>query len=151
METVKLKTCTKCKTEYPATGEYFNKHKEKKDGLRNDCKICRVQVNKAYYEANREKAAEYMKAWREANREKVAEYMKTWLEANREYKKAYKANSRKTLANRYIKELLRRSGISPKDITQLDIDETRERLTYWREIKLLTKQLKQNEKVNSEH
>lgn len=35
-----LKTCTKCKSELPATLEYFYEHKQIKSGLRPECKDC---------------------------------------------------------------------------------------------------------------
>jgi len=37
---IKLKTCSKCKKEYPATKEYFKKDCQKSDGLCPSCKIC---------------------------------------------------------------------------------------------------------------
>ena len=45
--------------------------------------------SKAYYEANREKIADYQKEYREANREKIAAAKKEYREANREKYNAY--------------------------------------------------------------
>lgn len=41
------KTCTKCKTEYPATAEFFYRGKKYKNGLQSWCKVCM----KAYRES----------------------------------------------------------------------------------------------------
>ena len=38
---VKMKKCSKCGREFPATKEYFNSDKYNKDGLTNQCKECR--------------------------------------------------------------------------------------------------------------
>jgi hypothetical protein len=35
-----MKTCSKCKKEYPATREYFYKHKQSSDSLFPSCKKC---------------------------------------------------------------------------------------------------------------
>lgn len=42
----KLKPCSKCKKEYPATVEYFHRNKYRKDGLHNQCKGCRKSLNR---------------------------------------------------------------------------------------------------------
>ena len=41
-----MKTCTKCKIEYPATTEYFYRRKDSKDGLQPVCKPCNNRANK---------------------------------------------------------------------------------------------------------
>ena len=43
----------------------------------------------AYYEANKDKIAEYQAAYREANKDKIAEYQAAYYEANREKYNAY--------------------------------------------------------------
>lgn len=45
-----MKTCTKCKQEYPATNDYFCKDSAKADSLHSHCKIC-SKKNKAEYHA----------------------------------------------------------------------------------------------------
>ena len=40
---IKLKKCSKCGEEFPATNEYFHKHNGCKDGLNSVCKICRSE------------------------------------------------------------------------------------------------------------
>lgn len=60
---VKMKTCSKCKKEYPATLEYFSKNVMGKMGLSSQCKCCLNQTRrllpkellKTYYE-NKQKA-----------------------------------------------------------------------------------------------
>jgi hypothetical protein len=37
------KTCSKCKTSYPATTKYFRKHRGSKDGLYSWCKQCVIK------------------------------------------------------------------------------------------------------------
>lgn len=41
-----MKTCSKCKTEYPATPDYFKRHKGQKDGLNSWCKVCTKKDSK---------------------------------------------------------------------------------------------------------
>lgn len=41
MSTIK-KQCNKCLNYYPATTEFFYKRAESVDGLRNDCKQCKI-------------------------------------------------------------------------------------------------------------
>ena len=53
----RMKVCTKCNTPKPATLEYFYGRGDTKNGLRGDCKECRVKVEKAWYQnGGREKA-----------------------------------------------------------------------------------------------
>lgn len=42
------KICSKCKTPYPATLEYFYAHKLRKDGLRSECKKCYREIGREY-------------------------------------------------------------------------------------------------------
>lgn len=49
------KRCTKCGQEFPATTEYFEPHKESKDGLRAYCRVCRRAQNKANYQRQPDK------------------------------------------------------------------------------------------------
>ena len=50
-----MKTCTKCKEEFPATLEFFSKHKTGKFGLRSWCKKCMNKDNKKWHQNNSEK------------------------------------------------------------------------------------------------
>src|SRR4030042_2058266 len=84
-----------------------------------DCKVCytpqllvKTAFQKAYYEANKDKAKAYyeankdkitanMKAYREANKDKITANMKAYREANKDKAKAYyEANKDKITANK---------------------------------------------------
>lgn len=54
-----MKECRKCKTEFPATLEYFHEAKGNKDGLNRACKGCIAELVREYYEKNKEKVKEY--------------------------------------------------------------------------------------------
>ncbi len=71
---VRMKKCTKCKVEYPATREYFSTHKKTKDGLETRCHACIREKNRLYREKNNEKEKARKKKWREENPEKVKAY-----------------------------------------------------------------------------
>ena len=106
------KTCSKCGEEKPATQEYFNRNKSRKDGFSVYCKVCKAEQSKQYrqanreailerhkqyYQANREAALEQSKQYRQANREEIAERHKQYYQANREEiaerkKQYYQAN-----------------------------------------------------------
>lgn len=53
---MKTKICTKCRTEYPATLEYFGPHKLMKNGLRSRCRKCRREDDKEYRQTEKRKA-----------------------------------------------------------------------------------------------
>jgi hypothetical protein len=78
-----MKKCNKC-GEVKNLGE-FNKDKNKKDGLKSQCKACQ----KAYYEDNKEKINKRMKAYREDNKEKNKARYEDNKEKYAEKKKAY--------------------------------------------------------------
>lgn len=76
-----MKKCTLCKTEYPATLEYFYAHKKIKSGLRPDCKDCarKYALNrlnnmsaKARYEMKRAEQQRNRHTYREAVRKQNA-------------------------------------------------------------------------------
>ena len=46
---ISLKTCTKCKKTYPATTDYFHKHKKRKDGFDPWCKQCKKEYAQKSY------------------------------------------------------------------------------------------------------
>ena len=105
-----MKKCSKC-GEVKSLGE-FNKDKNKKDGLRSQCKACtkayredNKEKKKAYYEANKEKYAEKNKGRYEDNKEKYAEKKKAYYEDNKEEyierQKAYNEAKR----NEHIEQL----------------------------------------------
>lgn len=71
---IPLKRCSKCKNVFPATLEYFHKSSRAKDGLRTECKTCRVSSSHNYYERNSEKIGAYVSEWQRNNYEKWREY-----------------------------------------------------------------------------
>jgi hypothetical protein len=75
-----VKKCNKCKQDKAA--EDFCKG-------RPECKECRKEYKKAYYEQNREKIKERKKAYRKQNAEKIKERMKAYYEQNAEKIKKY--------------------------------------------------------------
>lgn len=105
------KTCSKCKTEYPATTENFPVHTRKKDGLGSWCKACHRQYQREYYVANAEKRREQMREYdaankekkreyREANKEKINERDREYYAANKEKKREYREVNREKLRER---------------------------------------------------
>ena len=92
-----MKKCTKCGTEKPATIDFFPKRDSSKDGFRNECKLCKKEYIRNYYENNREhiikKNVDYVKINREAcqaRRKKHALKNKDILDEKR--KKHYQKN-----------------------------------------------------------
>lgn len=50
-----LKRCKKCGKQYPATREFFRKHRDFKDGLNSRCKFCVKEQNAEYYQRENKK------------------------------------------------------------------------------------------------
>tara|TARA_R110000803_G_scaffold21155_1_gene53533 strand:- start:11 stop:700 length:690 start_codon:yes stop_codon:yes gene_type:complete len=115
-----MKKCSKCKVEKELTD--FNKDKQKKDGLKGDCKSCKKEYDKEHRKANKEQIKEYNKKryhankeyhkeYYVANKERIKEYCKEYskkhYEANKErikeYCKEYKKANKERL-NEYLKE-----------------------------------------------
>lgn len=57
----------------PATSEYFYKHSGCKDGLRPNCKICKLQQDKNYFLLNKDKILLKCKNYRELHKDKIKE------------------------------------------------------------------------------
>ncbi len=53
--TIPVRTCTGCKTEYPATLEYFYAEKRMENGLRSQCKCCTTGYNRSAKGRNNQK------------------------------------------------------------------------------------------------
>lgn len=107
-----MKTCKECGKEFPATSEYFGKHKSAKNGLTNKCKICKKEYSQKYYIKNKEKMTlqhrEYYKnnpdihkQYYQNNKEKMDAYNKTRFGNNKYSKEYYEKNKEK------IKERMR--------------------------------------------
>ena len=97
-----MKKCNKCGRWLVASTVNFHRGKSYKYGLQTECKKCRNNRHKQYYEVNKERELEKAKQYYEANREKIAERDKRRYEANREKelercKQYYEANREKEL------------------------------------------------------
>lgn len=75
-----MKTCTRCGE--TKARDLFSRDARKPDGLRSQCKACRVEYQRAYREANAAKFAEQKRLYREANAAKIAGRMRVYREAN---------------------------------------------------------------------
>jgi len=104
---VPLKSCTKCKKEYPATLEFFYKQRKSKDGLSWACQTCtKKQVKKyrdeypevvrerkrTYHQNHRDADNERSKRWYHDNKEYSLLKSKRWRESHVDWLKAYKHN-----------------------------------------------------------
>ena len=79
-----VRTCTKCKKEFPATLEFFGKQKGGKFGLKASCKECYNEYSRQWRKNNKEHRLEYDKQYREDNKERIAEYRKQHYQDNKE-------------------------------------------------------------------
>jgi hypothetical protein len=70
------KVCSKCKDE--KTLSEFCKHKRKKDGLNNACKICCKERNKQYKLKNPDKVRQCVKNWKLMHKDKTKLYKKQY-------------------------------------------------------------------------
>jgi hypothetical protein len=66
---IKNKVCTRCKTEYPSTPEYFVRSKCTRDGLLSWCKKCKRNSDKKYHQKNLTKIKKQRAEWRKNNKE----------------------------------------------------------------------------------
>jgi len=106
-----MKICSKCGIEKDFS--CFHKHKTRKDGYREVCKVCRkpetkkyiienndllTEKKKKYYYENKErinqKNKEINKIWYQLNKEKKLQYLKNWYELNPKYNTNYHRNRR---------------------------------------------------------
>ena len=108
-----MKKCTCCGRWLVASTVNFNRRKAGKYGLQSECRECRKNRYKQYYEDNKEKELErskqhrkanpeYLKQYYKANRDKIREQQKQYCEANRdrkaEYDKRYREVNRERIA-----------------------------------------------------
>ena len=97
---VSTKICAKCQQEKPLVE--FGNQAQKKDGKNIYCKPCMQEFRKAWYENNKEKAADASKKWRCNHKERVKEGQRNLHHANPERaaakrRRAYCANREKRL------------------------------------------------------
>jgi len=88
----KLKRCSKCEREYPATTEFFYKRTNSPDGLRFWCKKCDLKANKNWSDDNRQKKREGNRLYYRRNKEKCAANHRRWASKNKERLKSYFLN-----------------------------------------------------------
>ncbi len=84
MVLIPSKQCSRCKIEYPATSEYFNKRAASPDGLQPTCKVCKKIKDKKTYQTNRVKTLHRMKEYYLVNKLVLLEYQRQYREANKE-------------------------------------------------------------------
>jgi len=122
-----MKTCIKCKNEYPATLEYFHKSSQSTTGLIAKCKSCRnsevkvwnssekkKETNRRWQSQNKEKVNKINKRWRDQNKDVTKELWTAWYEKNKESQIAksklwVKNNPEKARANWAKRSLVRRA------------------------------------------
>lgn len=78
MDSLSLKTCTKCGVEQPF--ENYSKNKLGRNGLNPHCRKCDAAKGKAWQQANKEKVAARKKLWGEKNRASLNAAHKRWCE-----------------------------------------------------------------------
>jgi hypothetical protein len=79
-----LKTCTKCRREYPATSEWFSVDNRRQVGFYSQCRACKRVANSHWQSAHPEVKAH----WQETNRDVVRESIIRWAKAHPEAEKA---------------------------------------------------------------
>ena len=89
-----MKTCSKCKNEYPAMSEYFYSDKRAKDGLQSSCRDC----SKAYHILHRTKGNARSKAWRRSHKTEAKAYKKVWYKSHKTEVVAYTKRYYSTIA-----------------------------------------------------
>jgi len=78
-----LKYCYKCKEDKSL--DLFGKNSNKKDGLATECRSCKRQGDKDYYQHNANKVKKTVSEYRLNNAEKVKQVKKDWYENNKSH------------------------------------------------------------------
>lgn len=94
------KVCAKC-GEFKSYEEFHKSKKSFKDGRACQCKVCRAEINKLYYQKNKERhnirtkkyyednknqILKICKEYREENKDRISELKKDWAKRNKERK-----------------------------------------------------------------
>jgi hypothetical protein len=79
-----MKQCAKCKNQFPATIEYFNKASNRPDGLYNYCISCSRDAAKRRYEKNKDNILAQQREYGALHREKKRAYGKQYYQENKE-------------------------------------------------------------------
>jgi len=108
---MEMKICSKCGAELPATKEYFHIRKDAKDGLRNECRECRIKRERQRWEKNRVAISKRQKAYCLEHKETIAARAKQYYDINKlsiqAQKKQYNSKNKEhkaTWSTQYRKE-----------------------------------------------
>ena len=88
------KICSKCKTAYSATSDFFYRDKSKKDGFGYLCKKCKNEYVKQYDLDNPDKMKQRKKLWKQKNPEKIKQQHNKYWQENPDKKRFYKQQRR---------------------------------------------------------
>ena len=78
------KKCTKCGRWLIASTVNFNKHKRGKYGVMAQCKECRAEYRRQYYQKHKDEEIENARQWRKNNLDKAVEYSRQYYEDNKD-------------------------------------------------------------------
>ena len=110
-----MKTCTKCKQEFPKTYEYFQVRKNRPSGFFSACRKCNNKTRSDWTKNNPDKNREKAKKWSRSNKDKVSKMNKRWRDLQgreklRQDNKAWRyANPEKAKSNSRNKNRRRRA------------------------------------------
>lgn len=80
------KQCSKCGQEYPATLEYWHKHR---GGFSSRCKKCQREISKHNYAKNADKHRRASREYRLKNPERIRDYNRKYYDEHRDYFSAW--------------------------------------------------------------
>jgi hypothetical protein len=83
----KTKKCTKCNETKSVTE--FCKRSAARDGLHPQCKSCRKEYGKKYFQENKEKRMEYQKQYNFKHKDELKEHSKQYCEKHKEQRQKY--------------------------------------------------------------
>jgi hypothetical protein len=85
------KRCSICKTELPATAEYFTRDRGNKDGLRSQCKACYRAKQRGWRQADKPRYSGYAHEHYLRNSEAIKEKVKAYQQGDKAklYRRAY--------------------------------------------------------------
>lgn len=107
MQTIRLKRCTVCREEKPATSTHWHRHGPAKDGLKPRCKVCRRADSTDYYSANGDSVRQKARTWQRKNVERANRRKVEWARRNPERVREIK--TAESLRNRERRKLDRRA------------------------------------------
>lgn len=93
-----MKKCITCKVEKEFSE--FDKHKGRKDGLLGQCRGCKKEYWKQYYQDNKERKNERAKQYFQDNKEKIKEYRQANKEKRKEIDEKYRQANREEINKR---------------------------------------------------